>query len=49
LDIQWKTPSLSLSLSLFNHTKVQLLKIDIGSVVELFTWFLKLGGRGLVG
>jgi len=31
-----------------DHTKAQLLMIDLGSFLELFAWFLKHGGRRLV-
>jgi len=30
-------------------TEVQLLKIDLGSFMELFSWCLELGERGLLG
>jgi len=39
----------SICLGCYNHIDVQLLKIDLGSFLELLAWFLKLGGRGLVG
>ena len=32
-----------------DHIEVQPSEIDLGSFLEFFAWFMKLGGRGLVG